>query len=97
VEKVTPQLHRYARWASIVLEIERHSWAHAFLPLTRTLFRWSSLTVHDGCASVAATFRADELATLARAAGADSLRVRRHRPWFRVSLVVPAINEEEIL
>jgi ubiquinone/menaquinone biosynthesis C-methylase UbiE len=51
------QRRRFARQAVIVLDLERHPGAYAFLALTRFLFSWSELTVHDGCISVAASFR----------------------------------------
>jgi ubiquinone/menaquinone biosynthesis C-methylase UbiE len=79
-----------ARQAVIVLDLERHPLAYHFLPLTRWLFRWTDMTVHDGCASVEAGFHADELAALAREAGARDAVVRRHMPWFRISAVIPA-------
>lgn len=88
----------YARRALIILDLERHPLARRFLPLTRWLLNWSNITVHDGSASVAAAFRPDELRNLARAAGAESSFVRRHWPWFRLSLVIPTeleLNDEE--
>ena len=76
-----------ARRALIVLDLERHRLPYWFLPLTRQLFRWDPVTVHDGCLSVAAGFQTEELARLARDAGLEGAVVRRHRPWFRMSLV----------
>jgi hypothetical protein len=89
-------LRRVARRALIVLDLERHPLAHCFLPMTKRLFGWSPLTVHDGPVSVAAAFRPAELAALVRAAGADSAIVERHRPWFRISAVVWACSAEEV-
>jgi SAM-dependent methyltransferase len=83
-------LHQFARRALLLLDLERHPIAFHFLPLTRRIFGWGPLTLHDGPASVAAAFRVEELVSLARAAGADIAIGRRHRPWFRVSVVVPA-------
>ena len=79
-----------SRRTLIVLDLERHPIPYYFLPVTRMIFWWSALTLHDGPISVAAGFRAEELASLARAAGASAVTVRRHRPWFRLSAVVPA-------
>lgn len=79
-----------ARRALVVLDLERHPLPYYFLPATRWLFRWQELTVHDGRISVEAGFRASELAALARAAGGAGFTVRKHRPWFRLSLVLPA-------
>jgi ubiquinone/menaquinone biosynthesis C-methylase UbiE len=82
------ELRRFARRALLVLDLERHPVPCAFLPLTRHLLRWSELTVHDGCLSVAAGFTPAELAQIAAQAGAEAVEVRRHRPWFRLSMVV---------
>ena len=51
------------------------------------MFRWSELTLHDGPVSVEAAFVPDELRQLASAAGLERVRVRRHFPSFRLSLV----------
>jgi SAM-dependent methyltransferase len=80
-----------ARRALIILDLERHPIPYYFLPMTRRVFGWSTLTLHDGPISVAAGFRAEELASLTHAAGASTVAVRKHRPWFRLSAVVPAI------
>ena len=78
-----------ARRAVIAIDLERNPLAYYFLPATRWLFRWHEVTVHDGCASVAAAFRKPELRDLARRAGLGTAHVRRHYPWFRLSLVAP--------
>jgi 2-polyprenyl-3-methyl-5-hydroxy-6-metoxy-1,4-benzoquinol methylase len=83
-------LRPLGRRALIVLDLERHPVAYHFLPWTKRLFGWSALTVHDGPVSVAAGFRPEELGSLARAAGFAAVTVRRHRPWFRLSVVIPA-------
>ena len=83
-------IHRLARRALILMDIERHSVAYRFLPWTRRLLGWSDLTVRDGSLSVAAAFGLREFAALVRAAAPGPARVRRHRPWFRLSAVVPA-------
>jgi ubiquinone/menaquinone biosynthesis C-methylase UbiE len=90
VIELIAELRGFARHALIVLDLERHPLAYHFLPMTRNLFAWSALTVHDGPVSVAAGFRPEELAHLARAAGVNAVTVRRHWPWFRMSVVVPA-------
>ena len=95
VIKLAAELRRVAHRALIVLDLERHPLAYSFLPLTKSLFGWSPLTVHDGPVSVAAAFRPAELAALVRAAGADSTVVRRHRPWFRISAVVWSRSAEK--
>lgn len=78
----------FARRALIIIDLERHPIPYYFLPSTRSVFGWSTLTLHDGPISVAAGFRAEELASLTHAAGAGAVTVRKHRPWFRLSAVV---------
>jgi len=76
-----------ARCALIVTDLERRLPAYYTLPLTQWLFRWHPITLHDGPASVQAGFRRAELQELASAAGLPNARIRRHDPWFRLSLV----------
>jgi SAM-dependent methyltransferase len=83
-------LRLFARRALLLLDLERHPLAYHFLPMTKRVFGWCPLTVHDGPISVAAAFRVEELASLANAAGASVLTARRHWPWFRMSVVVPS-------
>jgi len=82
-------LRRAARRALIVVDLERHRLAYHFMPVTRRIFGWHHLAVRDGQISVQAGFRPEELEALARASGAAGFTVRSHRPWFRLSLVVP--------
>jgi SAM-dependent methyltransferase len=89
IELIT-ELRRFARRALIVLDLERHPLPYHFLAVTKRFLGWSALTVHDGPISVAAGFRPEELAHLAQVATANPVRPRRHRPWFRISMVVPA-------
>jgi SAM-dependent methyltransferase len=90
VVELIAELRGFARQALIVLDLERHPLAYHFLPMTRRLFSWSALTLHDGPISVAAGFRTNELARMVLAAGVSNVVVRRHWPWFRLSVVVPA-------
>lgn len=83
-------LRQVAKRALIVLDLERHPVSFYFLPLTRRLLGWSEMTVHDGVISVAAAFRPEEVGALVRAAGGPAVKVRTHRPWFRLSAVIPA-------
>lgn len=64
VVKLIVELRRSARRALIVLDLERHSVQCHFLPMTRRLFGWSTLTLHDGPISAAASFRPQKLAFL---------------------------------
>lgn len=78
-----------ARRAVIALDLERGPLARRFLPVTRRLLSWHPITVHDGVISVDAAFTKNELEALAERAGLVGARVRRHRPWARLSLVAP--------
>jgi SAM-dependent methyltransferase len=97
VVEMIRSLRHHARRALLLLDLERHPLAYRFLPMTRRIFGWSPLTLHDGPVSVAAAFRLEELVSLARAAGANTVAGRKHRPWFRVSVVVPARPAEVTL
>ena len=76
-----------ARRAVLIIDLDRGPLAYYFLPLTRWLFHWRSITLNDGPISVQAGFKKDELLALARDAGLREARVRVHRPWARLSLV----------
>lgn len=82
------ELLRLARRAVIILDLERHPLAYFFLPLTSRLLSWSDMTVHDGCASVASGFQSRDLRAIVEQAGGVKPLVRRHLPWFRISVVV---------
>lgn len=75
-----------ARRGVLVIDLERHPISYYFLPVTRWILRWHSVTVSDGMISVEAAFRKRELEELARAAGFANPRVRVHRPAFRLSM-----------
>ncbi len=81
------RFHRIARQAVVALDLYRHPVAYHFLPLTQRIFGWSELTVHDGPASVEAAFLPAELESLAVRAGIQRVSVKRHLPWFRLSLI----------
>jgi ubiquinone/menaquinone biosynthesis C-methylase UbiE len=90
ITELLAQMRTVARRAVVALDLERHPLAYYFLPATRYLLGWHEVTVSDGCISVEAGFRPGELFALARSAGAERSQVRRHRPWFRLSLVMAA-------
>lgn len=77
---------KVARNAVVVNDLERHVLAYHFLPATRLLFRWDPITLHDGPISVQAAFTGEELKALADRAGLRDVKVRVHRPAFRVTL-----------
>jgi hypothetical protein len=76
-----------ARRFVVVTDLERHPLAYYALPLTRWLFRWDPITMHDGPISVAAGFRPHELGALAESAGGRVISLRRHRPAFRIAML----------
>jgi 2-polyprenyl-3-methyl-5-hydroxy-6-metoxy-1,4-benzoquinol methylase len=78
-----------ARNAVLVADLERHWLPYVFMGITKPIFHWSPVTVHDGRCSVRAAFRAGELSALAKDAGLLETRVKVHRPAFRVTLVAP--------
>ena len=78
-----------ARRAVLAIDLERGPLAYHFMPWTRWLFGWHNLSMHDGPASVQASFKHQELLALARQAGLTKARAASHRPWARISLVAP--------
>lgn len=78
---------RVARRAVLVNDLERHWFPLAFVRCTAPVFARSPLTRHDASASVRQAFRPQELRVLAHQAGFARVTVRRHRPWFRLSVV----------
>jgi hypothetical protein len=85
-----------ARRAVLVIDLERSPVAYYFLPMTRWLFRWDPVTVHDGKISVEAAFHTRELEGLCREAGLIPKIARAHRPAFRVAIAaaVSGYNSE---
>jgi SAM-dependent methyltransferase len=76
-----------ARRAVLAIDLERGPIAYYFIPATRWLFRWHSISLHDGPVSVQAAFKSEELLALAMRAGLARASVAVHRPWGRLSLV----------
>jgi len=76
-----------ARRSVLVIDLERGPGAYYFMAMSRWLFRWNRITMHDAPASVEAAFKKRELESLARLAGFTEVEVRRHRPWARLSLI----------
>jgi SAM-dependent methyltransferase len=76
-----------ARRAVLAIDLERNPIPYYFLPATAWLFGWDRVTLHDGPVSVQAAWRKHELRTLAERAGLRNVRVRAHRPAFRISLL----------
>lgn len=86
IVRLLRELAKLSRGQLLVNDLERHPLAYAFLPATLFLFDWHPITIHDGMRSVAAGFRPAELLALAQQAGLTHVCVRRHLPWFRLSL-----------
>lgn len=87
IKRLLRSLHNISNTALIVMDLQRHPAAYHFLSLSRWLFRWGEVTLHDGPVSVEAGFTLPEMDSLARGAGLGDFTVRRHLPWFRLSLV----------
>lgn len=81
------QFYRVARKALLICDLERQVLPYMFLPATKMVFGWNRVTVQDGIRSVRASFRAGELAHLARRAGIREPEVQTHRPAFRISMI----------
>ena len=86
VTNILRDLYAIARKAIVVCDLERHPLPYIFLPLTRPLFGWNRITVHDGIRSVRAAFKPEELKSLAASAGILNTAVHSYRPAFRITL-----------
>src|SRR5260221_6452347 len=73
VGEILRTFQRTARLGVLVVDLERHWLARAFLPVTRWLFGWHEVTLHDGPVSVDAALTAAELRRLL-----PRVQVRRH-------------------
>lgn len=81
------ELARCARGAVVVTDLVRGRLPLAIVDLlSRSLWRNHPITRHDSVVSIRAAFTPAEAARLAREAGLQDVRVRRH-PFFRFSLV----------
>ncbi|HYO81135.1 MAG TPA: methyltransferase domain-containing protein [Bryobacteraceae bacterium] len=81
------QMRMVAQRFVLINDLERHVLPWLFLPVTAPLLRWDKITLHDGPRSVQAGFQPRELEHLALAAGLMNIKVRKHRPSFRISMV----------
>lgn len=78
---------RLARRAVLINDLERHWFPVLFIRATAPVFARSPITRHDATASVRQAFQPGELRDLAREAGFRDIEVRRHLPWFRLSMI----------
>ncbi len=86
VVQLLSEMGRVARRGVLAVDLYRHPISYYFVPATRWLFGWDSITVHDAPISVEAAFRPAELKTLAEKAGLNDPQVRSHGLSFRVTL-----------
>lgn len=87
VVELLRSFYSLAKKCLLVFDLERRLLPYLFLPATRLLFGWHAVSVHDGMISVRASFRAEELLTLAQRANIGRPEVRVHRPAFRLALI----------
>ncbi len=87
VIRLLNRFYSIANKALAVCDLERNILPYLFLPATRVLFGWNKITVSDGVKSVRASFRANELRSLAIAAGLKNPEVSVYRPAFRLSMI----------
>lgn len=78
---------RVARHAVLINDLERHWFPVLFIRAAAPVFARSPITRHDATASVRQAFQPGELRDLAREAGFRDIEVRRHLPWFRLSMI----------
>jgi len=92
------QFNRVARRAVLVCDLERSILPYLFMTMTKPVFGWHQITVHDGQKSFRAAFSANELLNLAKAAGLTDPKVTSHRPAFRITLIArkPEIKHDGI-
>jgi hypothetical protein len=76
-----------ARKAVLISDLERHLLSYWFLPVTKWIYKWHWMTIHDGTISIRAAFTGEELRALAERAGLSDVRVSVHRPAYRISIV----------
>jgi 2-polyprenyl-3-methyl-5-hydroxy-6-metoxy-1,4-benzoquinol methylase len=87
VVRLLRSFYALARRALFLSDLERSIFPYYFLPITRLIYKWHWITVHDGMISVRAAFRKRELSSLAKKAGIPDPEVRVHRPAFRIELI----------
>ena len=87
VVRLLGEFGRVARRAVLINDLERHWLPLAFVWASAPVFARGRVTRSDAPASVRQAFRPEELHKLAQRAGFQHVTVRRHRPWFRLSLV----------
>src|SRR5262249_30097749 len=84
---VLGEFRRVARRAVLISDLQRHWLLSALFRVCAPVFARNHITYHDGIASIHPGFQCEELGRLAASAGFPDVTVRRHLPWFRMSLV----------
>jgi hypothetical protein len=79
--------YKTARRACLMIDLERHIIPYVFLPITKPIFGWNKITIHDGKISVRAAFHLEELQRLSQSAGLAHTEFHVHRPAFRISMI----------
>ena len=87
VAELLSVLYKTAARACLVSDLERHIVPYLFLPVTKPIFGWNDITIHDGKLSVRAAFRRQELQSIAASAGLTHAEFHVHRPAFRISMI----------
>src|SRR5260370_23751357 len=80
VVEMIGSLRHFARRALLLLDLERHPLAYRFLPVTKRIFGWSPLTLHDGPFSVPSAFPLQKLAPLPRPPRPTAISPPHHIP-----------------
>lgn len=89
VEKLILEMNRVSNNLILIQDLHRHPIAYYFLPATRWIFRWHTLTVDDGKKSVAAGWRRRELEQiLQRVDLLKRSKIYWHFPSFRYFIAI---------
>jgi ubiquinone/menaquinone biosynthesis C-methylase UbiE len=81
VVAILHELHRVAARGIFVIDLHRHPIAYWFYTTVGHLFLHNRLIREDGALSILRSFTPDELLTLARRAGLEGAKVKRHFPY----------------
>ncbi len=92
ISELMASFYRVSRKAFLVSDLERNILPFLFFPLTRPIFGWTYITMHDGMHSIRSAFRQSELREMANEAGLAHAEIRLHRPAFRISVVARKQN-----
>ncbi len=89
VKKLIEEMRRVSKKLVLVQDLHRHWMSYYFLPLTRHILGWNSITVKDGMKSVAAGWRRKELEVLLfQLSLLHVSSIRWHFPSFRYFIAI---------